>query len=211
MTTSRRVVPSFARTGILRGRRGAPVLACLSLLTLAGLFNATGAMGGQTHPFLSEFTGSDTPDGSLGTPADKVSVRQSTGDVYVIDKAHGVVDTFDASGAYLSQIGTFSFSTEPDIAVDNSATATEGRLYVLPEFQPLSAYDPSGTLLFQIDGSTTPDVPFGDACGTAVVTPAEGIDGVVLDGASGDGHQISSTVVRVRPRKSRTAQRRSRR
>src|SRR5262245_33924860 len=148
-------------------RSGAALtLACL--FALAGLFTATSALGGQTHPFQSEFTGSDTPDGSLGNTADRVAIRQSTGDVYVIDKTHGVVDTFDASGSYLSQIGTFSFSTEPDIAVDNSATATEGRLYILPEFQPLRAYDPAGTLLFQIDGSTTPDGPFGDACGAAV-------------------------------------------
>ena len=48
------------------GRRGALALACLSLLALAGLFTAASAMGGQTHPFQSEFTGSDTPAGSLG-------------------------------------------------------------------------------------------------------------------------------------------------
>src|SRR5262245_24858096 len=148
-------------------RSGAALtLACL--FALAGLFTATSALGGQTHPFQSEFTGSDTPDGSLGNTADRVGIRQSTGDVYVIDKTHGVVDIFDGTGSYLSQIGTFSFSTEPDIAVDNSATATEGNLMILPEFQPLRAYDPAGTLLFQIDGSTTPDGPFGDACGAAV-------------------------------------------
>src|SRR5262245_22978459 len=158
------------RRGRRRQRRSAmkPSRLAVAMLALAGLFSAGNALGGQTHPFQSEFTGSDTPDGSLGNTADRVAIRQSTGDVYVIDKTHGVVDTFDASGSYLSQIGTFSFSTEPDIAVDNSATATEGRLYILPEFQPLRAYDPAGTLLFQIDGSTTPDGPFGDACGAAV-------------------------------------------
>ena len=124
-------------------------------------------MAGQTHPFQSEFTGSATPAGSFST-ADRVAIRQSTGNVTVIDKGHGVVDTFDASGSYLSQLGPFSFSTEPDIAIDNSATASEGNLYVMPEFQPLSAYDSSGTLLYQLDGSTTPDGPFGDACGLAV-------------------------------------------
>ena len=57
---------------------------------------------------------------------------------------------------------------DPDLAVDNSATASEGNLYVLPEFGPLSAYDSSGTLLYQLDGSTTPIGSFGDVCGTAV-------------------------------------------
>src|SRR5262245_24059484 len=165
-------LPKKRRQGVRKhrtGRRGALALACSSLLALAGLFGASSAMGGQTHPFQSEFTGSVTPAGSFST-ADRIAVRQSTGDVYVIDKGHGVVDVFDASGSYLSQLGPFSFSTEPDISVDNSATASEGHLYVLPEFQPVSVFDPSGTLLFQLDGSTTPDGPFGDACGTAVDT-----------------------------------------
>jgi sugar lactone lactonase YvrE len=150
-------------------RRGALALTRLSLLALAGLFTATSVMGGQTHPFQSAFTGSDTPAGSLGNTADKVAVRQSNGDVYVIDKSHGVVDTFDGSGGYLSQVGPFpGFGGDPDLAVDNSATASEGNLYVLPEFGPLSAYDSSGTLLYQLNGSTTPIGDFGDVCGTAV-------------------------------------------
>jgi hypothetical protein len=150
------------------GTRGALALACLSLLALAGLFTATSAMGGQTHPFQSEFTGSGTPDGSLN-PADKVAVRQSTGDVYVIDRGHGVVDIFDGSGSYLSQIGGFNFgSSDPDLAVDDSATASEGNLYVLPEFGPLSAYDSSSTLLYQLNGSNVPGGSLGDACGTSV-------------------------------------------
>src|SRR5215471_16812153 len=147
------------------GRRAVRALACLSLLALAGLFTAPGAMGAFTHPFLSEFTGSDTPAGSLST-ADKVALRQSNGNVYVIDKGHGVVVTFNASGSYVSQVGSFSFGGDPDLAVDNSGTASEGNLYVLPEFGPLSAYDSSGTLLYQL--SATPNNNFGDVCGTAV-------------------------------------------
>ena len=147
------------------GRRAVRALAYLSLLALAGLFTVPGAMGAFTHPFLSEFTGSDTPAGSLST-ADKVAVRQSNGNVYVIDKGHGVVDTFAGSGSYLSQVGSFSFGGDPDISVDNSATASEGNLYVLPETGPLSAYNSAGTLLYQL--SSTPNGPFGDVCGTAV-------------------------------------------
>jgi sugar lactone lactonase YvrE len=144
-----------------KGSAGA--LACL--LAVAGLFTAASALGATTHPFQSEFTGTDTPAGSLST-ADKVGVRQSNGDVYVIDKGNGVVDTFNASGNYVSQVGSFSFGGDPDIAVDNSGTASEGNLYVLPEFGPLSAYDSSGTLLYQL--SATPNNNFGDVCGTAV-------------------------------------------
>src|SRR5262249_51774874 len=153
------------------GRRSALALACL--LAVAGLLTAATAMGGQTHPFQAEFNGSDAPEGALNT-ADKVAVRQSNGDVYVIDKGHGVVDTFDASGTYVSQVGSFGFGGDPDLAVDNSGTASEGNLYVLPEFGPLSAYNPSGTLLFQLDGSTVPGGQFGDVCGTAVDSGGEG-------------------------------------
>jgi DNA-binding beta-propeller fold protein YncE len=147
-------------------RRGALALAHLCLLALAGLLTAPVAMGAFTHPFLSEFTGSDTPQGSLGSEADKVALRQSTGNVYVIATSQGVVDIFDASGNFVSQVGSFGFGADPDLSVDNSATASEGNLYVLPEFGPLSAYNSSGTLLYQL--SSTPNGPFGDVCGTAV-------------------------------------------
>src|SRR5262249_4381791 len=49
-----------------------------------------------------------------------------------------------------------------------SGTTCEGNLYVLPEFGPLSAFDSSGTLLYQLNGSNTPIGSFGDVCGTAV-------------------------------------------
>jgi sugar lactone lactonase YvrE len=151
------------------GRRGALTLAWLSVFALAGLFTATSAPAGFTHQLIGEFDGSDTPQGSLGTEAEKLAVRQSTGDVYVIASSLGLVDTFDASGNYLSQITGFgSFGGDPDLAVDNSAMASEGNLYVLPEFGPLSAFDASGTPLYQLDGSNTPIGDFGDVCGTAV-------------------------------------------
>ena len=147
----------------------AQMLACLSLLGLAGLFFATIVLGALTHPIISEFTGSDTPQGSLGNEAEKLAIRQSTGHVYVIASSVGFVDIFDDVGNFLSQIGPFSgFGADPDLAVDNSATASEGNLYVLPEFGPLSAYNSSGTLLYQLNGSTTPVGSFGDVCGTAV-------------------------------------------
>jgi sugar lactone lactonase YvrE len=149
------------------GRRGALTLAWLSVFALAGLFTAASAPAGFTHPVVSEFTGSDTPAGSLGSEAEKLAIRQSTGDVYVIASSQGLVDRFDASGNYLSQITGFpSFGGDPDLAVDNSGTLSEGNLYVKPEFNPLFAFDASGTLLYQLNG--TPSGSFGDVCGTAV-------------------------------------------
>src|SRR5262245_38845578 len=102
------VIPtrSYREVAAQRGaaRWGALGLAYLSLVTLACLFSTAPAIGAESHLFLDEFTGADTPDGSLQN-ADRVAIRQSTGDVSVIDKGHGVVDTFDADGNYLSQIG----------------------------------------------------------------------------------------------------------
>jgi DNA-binding beta-propeller fold protein YncE len=149
------------------GRRGALALACLALLALAGLLGAPSASGALTHPFLSEFTGSDTPAGSLGT-ADKLAVQQSTGNVWVIDKQHGVLNKFDASGSFISQIDFGGWGADPDVAVDNSGTATQGRVAAAAEFGPVRVFDSSGTPLFQIDGSTTPDGVFNDNCGLAI-------------------------------------------
>jgi len=144
-------------------------LSCLFLFALVGSLIAKSALATETHPFKSQFTGIDTPQGSLGTEAEKLAIRQSNGDVYVIASSLGVVDIFDDSGTFLSQVGPFGgFGGDPDLAVDNSGTASEGNLYVLPEFGPLSAFDSSGTLLYQLNGSNTPIGSFGDVCGTAV-------------------------------------------
>src|SRR5262249_23068435 len=144
-------------------------LSCLFLFALVGSLIAKSALAAETHPFKSQFTGIDTPQGSLGTEAEKLAIRQSNGDVYVIASSLGVVDIFDDSGTFLSQVGPFGgFGGDPDLAVDNSGTASEGNLYVLPEFGPLSAFDSSGTLLYQLNGSNTPIGSFGDVCGTSV-------------------------------------------
>jgi hypothetical protein len=159
-------------TGVSRhpatARRGALAMACLSLLAVAGLVAAPSAMGALTHPLVTQFTGADTPQGSLGSEAEKLAIRQSTGDVYVIASSLGFVDVFDAAGSFVSQVTIGGFGADPDIAVDNSATASEGNFYVLPEFGPLSAFDASGALLYQLNGSTTPIGDFGDVCGLAV-------------------------------------------
>jgi hypothetical protein len=41
---------------------------------------------------------------------------------------------------------------------------------MLPEFDPLSAYDSSETLLYELNGSTAPIGSFGDVCGAAVAS-----------------------------------------
>src|SRR5262249_10955794 len=111
-----RTAPRAAQGG---GGRGGMGLACLSVVAAVGLFTAASALGGQTHPFQSEFNGSDTPAGSFST-ADKLAVRQSNGDVYVLDKGHSVIAIFDGTGSFLSQVNPGGFGADPALAGDNS-------------------------------------------------------------------------------------------
>jgi hypothetical protein len=125
------------------------------------------------HPFESSFDASDSPAGSF--QPDKVGIDQSSGDVYVIDKANNVLAKFDSSGNYLSQSTVDNWGAAPDIAVDNSATASQGNVAIAPEGGPVTVVDPSGGELFQIPatGNDTPDGQFDDNCGLAI-GPADG-------------------------------------
>lgn len=139
-------------------------VATIALCALFGLlaWSATGLAAAPTpDPTNPTFDGSTTPDNSFGN--NKVAVDESTGDVYVVDDAHGLIDRFSSTGTYLSQItGSFSLGGEDDIAVDNSGGPTQGRVYLISESaNTLFAYDASGAPLWQSSG-------FGDACGVGV-------------------------------------------
>jgi hypothetical protein len=72
--------------------------------------------------FQLQFTGSETPQGSFSPGG--LAVDPTTGDLYVADFAHGVIDKFTSSGTYTGE--QFSVPGEPgDIAVD-----PKGDLYV---------------------------------------------------------------------------------
>jgi hypothetical protein len=154
-------------------RVGVPVLTGFAVLFAALVLLVTSAGAALLHPFESSFDASDSPAGSF--QPDKVGIEQSTGDVYVIDKANNVLDKFDSSGNYLSQIAVDGWGAVPDLAVDNSATASEGNVAVAPEGGDVRVFDSSGTELFQIPatGNTTPDGTFDDNCGLAI-NPANG-------------------------------------
>jgi hypothetical protein len=154
-------------------RAAVPVLTGFAVLFAALVLLVTSAGAALVHPFESSFDASDSPAGSF--QPDKVGIEQSTGDVYVIDKANTVVDKFDSSGTYLSQISVGSLNGQADVAVDNSATASQGHVAVAAESGDVTVFDSSGTQLFQIPatGNTTPDNTFDDNCGLAI-NPANG-------------------------------------
>jgi NHL repeat-containing protein len=76
--------------------------------------------------YISQFNGAETPAGSFsaGHNVSSIAVDNSTdaakGDVYITDPGHGVIDVFDSTGKYLSQItGTPSpFAALVGVAVD---------------------------------------------------------------------------------------------
>jgi len=89
---------------------------------------------------LTEITGVGSPAGHLGFGTEEtLAVDQSDGDVYVGDiERHGVVDEFDASGAYIAQIGPefgpsllLEQGNPTAMTVDSGASSpNEGDVYV---------------------------------------------------------------------------------
>jgi hypothetical protein len=103
------------------------------------------------HPFLGSFAGEGTPAGSFGDP-NGLAIDESTGDVYVADLSHNVVDKFSSTGEAVdfglsstdalsgsgTPAGSFSFPhenvsyTPAGLAVDNSPISpSKGDLYVV--------------------------------------------------------------------------------
>ena len=156
-----------------RGGRALPVLTGFAVLLAALVLLVASAGAVLLHPFETSFDASDSPAGSF--QPDKVGIDQSSGDVYVIDKANNVLDKFDSSGTYLSQSAVDNWGAVPDIAVDNSATASQGNVAVAPEGGAVTVLDSSGAQLFQIPatGNDTPDGQFDDNCGLGI-NPANG-------------------------------------
>lgn len=96
--------------------------------TTAGVIKKFDAEGnpvssfGDTKPSPDGIlSGLETPAGSFElsnffAKVTSIAVDQASGDLYVPDLSHNVIDVFDSSGAYLRQIGGLSFPTS--VAVD---------------------------------------------------------------------------------------------
>jgi hypothetical protein len=116
-----------------------------------------------------------------------VAVDETTGDVYVADGEHDVVNRFNSDGSYDSQIanGSFDFtgSIGPGVAVDGS-----GNLYVGDKGGDAYAYDPAGSLLWEkpgIGGSRIMDVAF-DSSGGLWILDRPDANLVELDTVTGE-------------------------
>jgi hypothetical protein len=155
------------------GAFGSFTLALLGAAITALLF-ATSASAGYKP--VGSISCAGTPAGSCEPTA--IAVEEASGDVYIIDKAHEVIDRFHNNGTsweYLSQIaesGEFEpgfYAEDNYIAVDNSGGAggpgegEQGRLYAISEGrETLFAFNPSGTLRWEESEG------FNSVCGVGV-------------------------------------------
>lgn len=104
-----------------------------------------------TAQFGSQGSGAGQFSGPLG-----VAVDEGTNDVYVADYENNRVEKFDASGKYLSELDgaetpQAGFDRPTGVAVDDSADAAKGRVYVADRAQGvIDAFDPTGKYLFQM-------------------------------------------------------------
>jgi DNA-binding beta-propeller fold protein YncE len=151
------------------------------------VFDAAGAykcqITGSATPSKTECDkalGSATPSGGFLSPRG-LAVNQDTGEVYVLDAEHGVIDRFTVAGEFASQV---EFSKAP-IELSGSETrglavnSTDGEIYVGEDQTSLLAvFDSSGAFVEAWNGSNTPQGSFSSRGGGSEVS-------VAVDDASG--------------------------
>jgi DNA-binding beta-propeller fold protein YncE len=138
----------------------------LCALVCSAVFGGTPALALRTHTYRSQFDGSLTPQGSF--IAQGVAADQTTGDVYVADSAHGVVDVFNAAGGYLSQltqadgVTPFVFGDPWGIAVDQA----NGDVYVAdPGDGVVDIFNAAGVYQSNLDSGLSRGVAVNDSTG----------------------------------------------
>ncbi len=119
------------------------------------------------------------PPGGFVNPLG-VAVNEATGDVYVSDYSSGMVDEFDASKEYVSQIAV-SGGNPYYLAVDNSGGPSEGDVYVAG-----SASNVVYKFDALLDGSLVADATTPEIGGGVLSRPT----GVAVD-AAGDVYVVS--------------------
>ncbi len=142
------------------------LLAQVSLVALM-LSTAPLAYGKVIHAKVGSFTGADAPGGPFGAVLSSDAVNQTSGDVYVLESnfselGAGVVDKFNANGEYakvhitgakIAGQKTFSFGFRSGVAVDNSAGANKGDVYVSDsENGVVDRFTEAGVFVCQITG-----------------------------------------------------------
>ena len=130
-----------------RMARMTTVFAAVSIsLALLATLGAAGAGAKQVlaHTYASSFTGATSTAGPFGNKISSVDVDEETGDVYTLTRQF-IVSKFDEAGnpepftapslngasSFQAIPGETFFQAEVHLTVDNSHTATQGRIYVV--------------------------------------------------------------------------------
>ena len=99
---------------------------------------------------LTRISGFGSPKGPISSGS-AIAVDQSNGHLLYFDEGRGVTEEYEASGAFVAEIGAFKTGLikSGGIAVDNSGGATDGNVYVSffgaeegGEFEGLHAFGP---------------------------------------------------------------------
>jgi sugar lactone lactonase YvrE len=158
-----------ARDRHVLGGRAHRALGLFALALLAWLgalvISQPTALAATGHKFLSQL--SEAPPGTPLTEPEGVAVDQA-GDVFVADPGAGVVDVFEPSGKFKTQLGAGILEGElPGLAVDSS-----GKVYVADTgTSTLDVFKPNGggyELLSQWSGEHTPAEAFLEPAGVAI-------------------------------------------
>lgn len=123
------------------------IASILAALCALGILAAAASAGEPV--LIGEFAceaGNPCSDATTFLPR-SIAVDENTGDVYISDEEHSVVDRFHSDGSYDSQIanGAFDFFTVPTSIVVDGA----GNLYVGGKNGDAYAYGPSGSVLWE--------------------------------------------------------------
>jgi DNA-binding beta-propeller fold protein YncE len=160
----------------------------------------------NTGVFVTQWNGSSTPSGSFGggyvyTAVDNSS-DASSGDVYVTDSSHGVIDKLDPSGNPVSFSGSASYVSGSQITGTPSGSFSNlqggitvdssGNIYAVDQGNDVvDEFDQTGTFVRQFTGAGTPSGSFGSIAGVGVDDATGNV--YIVDSADNAVDEFSST------------------
>ena len=139
---------------IRRAIRSALAVGCVTAASLA--MCVTPGLAHLGYFASSKFGSVGSGVGQFDKPVG-VAIDESTDDVYVVDEGNNRVERFDAGGKYLSELDgsetpAKAFASPTYVAVDNSAGAAKGNVYVVDKSQnAIDVFDSSGKYLSRIE------------------------------------------------------------
>jgi hypothetical protein len=158
------------------GRRGMVasvrrVAVAVAGLCVAGLLAASPGYAAVAHPHVASFTGPEAPCDGLSGPHG-LAVNEASGQLNVLTNNTGKgykLDAFSLTGGSYECVWQNNGSGTPEkegfdtryVAVDGSAGATRGRIYVSNDNEKthegvVDALGPAGGYLFEFNGTETP-------------------------------------------------------